>query len=261
MSRKSRKKAKAAGQDKVTARGKITTKTAAGKVPVTDRATIKGLTTANGRAKAAAKVSKTASKIPPPVPSPKSIERAHEIDGFKAELVSLQGKLKASDIKVKRLTENRTQLQHDLSVATESDNMVEQLRVQLAGCGVVALGGTKDQAKKGDYGWSVSYQDCLDLRLQSDAQKEVILKFEAELNATVVSESTADAKLLGFFAVWATAGRPRFCSFPVIPTFGASGPEIDLKNQLNEDGDWQGFRLWQVDEAIIFEPYDAANSG
>lgn len=31
---------------------------------------------------------------------------------------------------------------------------VEQLQVQLAGCGVAALGGTKDVAKRGDYGWS-----------------------------------------------------------------------------------------------------------
>ena len=140
----------------------------------------------------------------PQSPSPKSIETAHEIAGFKAEIVSLQGKLKASTIKVERLLENRTQLQHDLLAAT------------------------------------------------------------AELNTTVVSESTADAKLIGFFAVWVTTGRPRFCSFPVIPTFGALGPEIDLKNQLNEDGDWQGFRLWQAGEAgeaIIFEPYDAADSG
>lgn len=45
---------------------------------------------------------------------------------------------------------------------------VEQLRVQLAGCSVAALGGTNDPAKKGDWGWSPAYQDVLDLRLKYD---------------------------------------------------------------------------------------------
>jgi hypothetical protein len=42
----------------------------------------------------------------------------------------------------------------------------EQLRVQLAGCGVVALGNTikavKQRVSKGDYGWSASYGDVCD---------------------------------------------------------------------------------------------------
>ena len=40
---------------------------------------------------------------------------------------------------------------------------VEQLRVQLAGCGAAAMQNTvdsiHDRAKAGDYGWSASYQD------------------------------------------------------------------------------------------------------
>ena len=40
---------------------------------------------------------------------------------------------------------------------------VEQLRVQLAGCGVAAMQNTEsskdDRAKRGDYGWSESYGD------------------------------------------------------------------------------------------------------
>jgi len=50
----------------------------------------------------------------------------------------------------------------------------EQLRVQLAGCSVAALGGTNDTAKRGDYGWSPAYQDVLDLRRRHDIAKDVI---------------------------------------------------------------------------------------
>jgi len=54
------------------------------------------------------------------------------------------------------------------------DEETEQLMVQLAGCSVVALGGTnKEQVvKAGDYGWSASYQDVLELRLRYDKLKK-----------------------------------------------------------------------------------------
>ena len=43
---------------------------------------------------------------------------------------------------------------------------VEQLRVQLAGCGVAALGG--NGCSKGDYGWSVVFEDVKKLRSEME---------------------------------------------------------------------------------------------
>jgi hypothetical protein len=57
-----------------------------------------------------------------------------------------------------------------------ANSEVEQLQVQLAGCGVAALGGTKDPSVKGQYGWSPAYQDTLDLRLRCDAAEEQLAK-------------------------------------------------------------------------------------
>lgn len=38
---------------------------------------------------------------------------------------------------------------------TKEIKEIEQLQVQLAGCSVAALGGIKNPAKQGDYGWSL----------------------------------------------------------------------------------------------------------
>ena len=51
---------------------------------------------------------------------------------------------------------------------------IEKLQVQLAGCSVAALGGIKNIVRKGDYGWSQSYQDVLDLRKEFEKLKTKI---------------------------------------------------------------------------------------
>lgn len=54
--------------------------------------------------------------------------------------------------------------------ASKAEDEAEQLRVQLAGCGVAALGDVAEDrvAKRGDYGWSASYQDVVDIRRRLD---------------------------------------------------------------------------------------------
>ena len=59
---------------------------------------------------------------------------------------------------------------HRDAAATNAE--VDQLRVQLAGCSVAALGGIFDPAKQSDYGWSPAYQDTLNLRLRFEAVRE-----------------------------------------------------------------------------------------
>lgn len=55
---------------------------------------------------------------------------------------------------------------------------VEQMDVQLAGVSVAALGGTDPEttAKRGQWGWSVAYQDVLDLRRQHDEFRELLVE-------------------------------------------------------------------------------------
>lgn len=71
------------------------------------------------------------------------------------------------------------------------DREVEQLRVQLAGCGVAALGGTSDAqvVKQGQYGWSPAYQDVLNLRIRHDL-------FEKWLEGTLTMNPATDAEFL-----------------------------------------------------------------
>lgn len=45
----------------------------------------------------------------------------------------------------------------------------ERAETQLAGCGTAAMGWNQNPAKQGDWGWSASYQDVLDLRRKWEA--------------------------------------------------------------------------------------------
>lgn len=73
----------------------------------------------------------------------------------------------ADDARVVDYELNLTQLQAKLSA---SDGEVERLQTQLAGVSVAAFGGTSEPvvAKQGDWGWSVAYQDVLNLRIKYD---------------------------------------------------------------------------------------------
>lgn len=69
----------------------------------------------------------------------------------------------------------------------------EQLRVQLAGCSVAALGWSKGEqmAERGDYGWSASFQDVLELRRKYEAllaPKELPVPELLKLNQPIEDE-------------------------------------------------------------------------
>ena len=80
------------------------------------------------------------------------------------------------------------------SKATKSVNKliatIEQLRVQLAGCGVAAMQNTeksmKDRAKDGDYGYSASYSDvckAVDREVRyREALKDILIMGELDSN-------------------------------------------------------------------------------
>lgn len=91
-------------------------------------------------------------------------------------------KLRLHEGEVLRLREerqHRAAMEADLAAAIGE---CSQLRVQLAGCGVAAMGGTDDSAKPGDYGWSPAYQAVLELR----AGYEALLAENRELRAELV---------------------------------------------------------------------------
>ncbi len=77
----------------------------------------------------------------------------------------------------------------------EHQDEAEQLRVQLAGCGVAAQGHVNpDQlAVRGQYGWSPSYQDVVDLRIRYDNLLKRVAELEAGRAETEARAESAEA--------------------------------------------------------------------
>lgn len=92
---------------------------------------------------------------------------------------------------------------------TEANGEAEQLRAQLAGCGVAALGGTSPEhvAKPGDYGYSASYGYVLALRRKYDALTEATKPNPALLAVLAEYESMVE----GIHGEFCTRGTWQDC--------------------------------------------------
>lgn len=95
----------------------------------------------------------------------------------------------------------------------------EQLQVQLAGCGVAALGGTNPDmvATPDHYGWSPSYQDVLDLRRKYGAAVRILAE-RSPLGQEIALYPCGCSAVVNHFVVGcidgAELGRsdiPRYC--------------------------------------------------
>ena len=64
------------------------------------------------------------------------------------------------------------------------EEALNKAQVQLAGCGVAASGGTNvtSRVSRGDYGWSRSYQDVLELAIERDNLKAQITQLGTALH-------------------------------------------------------------------------------
>lgn len=72
---------------------------------------------------------------------------------------------------------------------TETSEQVEQLRVQLAGCGVAVFDGSEEQAAtRAMYGWSPVYQDVLNLRREHN---KMLAKL-AEIQSVFMQEPSGE---------------------------------------------------------------------
>lgn len=81
---------------------------------------------------------------------------------------------------------------HEKEIATLKAEK-EQLQVQLSGCGVATLGYTKgnNDAKKGDYGWSQSFEDVKTLRARVKELQDDYDENEKEMQGTILSHLDA----------------------------------------------------------------------
>lgn len=60
---------------------------------------------------------------------------------------------------------------------------LEQTRVQLAGCGVAAMGGVKEDCKPGEYGYSASLSDVVNLYRKYEAAESRLARYEGVIKA------------------------------------------------------------------------------
>ena len=88
---------------------------------------------------------------------------------------------------VTRIRRERDDAERQLA-ATEAklvdrDRELERAHVQLAGCGVAALGWSGAEVKPGDYGWTASYGDVVKLRSRLAATEELLRRARGGLEA------------------------------------------------------------------------------
>jgi hypothetical protein len=121
-----------------------------------------------------------------------------------------------------------------LSLLDEARRETERLEVQLAGCGVAAMGwSSTDPAKPGDYGWSASYGDVLALRKRHDEAMAKLARVEETAQARLLEmlalEADRDALRAALEKIGALPDQWRTCDKPTrLAQVGLSAPPIAL---------------------------------